>query len=449
MPKFNIHKFTKDNSFFLCHRCFYTTHLKNDMSKHYDRKTICNLKYVSDKYLTPEEYHKLSIKKRYFFDGKLPSIISNSTFIKLIKEYHNDVNYIDFYGPSLNARDNIAAMAVSKIDDDDDSDKKEDPYNKEMIHSSQREVIEDPSLPDPHKAPQSTDYQALTIFDPHNNPSISTPSSTPTPTSKAKGYVCHNCDKLFKKKESYIHHLKYGSRLCENTMIINMANKKKEEAQKAQPVIIQNIFNQNIQNNNNSNMNFAVRDFMKEGYCIDHIDPSKLDDDFYLYDNMASLVFQNDVNKNIFFQDKVAIVYTNNQVDVLPNDKAVYMVHQKMGKAADRLVEQQSPAKREDLKNVEKYYRINLDKFRHDTLYKKYDVKTKQYVYDSDVVPNLRTRDECMANVIGIINGHEERTQEIFKTKGLNTKKLPPVNQVAIEYFASVKDRYKPLKDDE
>lgn len=410
-------KFTKDNSFFLCHRCFYTTHLKNDMTKHYERKTICDLKYVSDEYMTPKEYYDLSVKKRYFFYSKLPTFISNSTYIKLIKEYHNNTNYIDFYSPSLNPK--VCYDMNGDISTSTTSGCRESTLGFSNTTTS---------LPIEHS-------QELSIVT----------------------YTCDKCNKVFKRKDTYMNHVIYGTSACEKTRLFNLAwKKKREEAEHAKTIIyqiqnVQNIQNNNnqIQNDNHNNIDLSLRDFAKEGYSIDHINVSDLKDDFYLYDNMAELVFQNDVNKNVFFQDKVAIVYTSNRIDVLPTDKAVFHIHHKMGRAADRLVDKHSPAKRKDLANVEKYYRINSDKFCHDTLYKKYDVKEKCYVHDSDVLPGLRTRDECISNVVGIVNAHEEKTQEIFRTKGLNTKKLPPVNPVTIEYFANVKDRYKPLKDDD
>jgi hypothetical protein len=100
MQASNPYKFTKDNSFFVCHRCSYTTHLKNDMTKHYHRKTLCDLTYVPDNGLTSDEYYKLSVTKRFVYSGKKPKIMPNSIFMKLINEYDYRINYIDFDDPS-------------------------------------------------------------------------------------------------------------------------------------------------------------------------------------------------------------------------------------------------------------------------------------------------------------------------------------------------------------
>ncbi len=462
------------------------------MTKHYDRKTLCDIKYVSDQYMTPKEYYDLSVKKRYFFDTKLPTFIANSTYIKLIKEYNDDINYIDFFGPSLDARNSTGSTHIGDLsqsltrmgsNQSDDSllpsgDLRSPKKVVSLLIDSFSPLLDNWPPPAVEMSLQhSEDLQnpsALSGQDGHPKkvdnwppPTVDMSLQLANPSvvkdHQTHSYECYNCKKVFKKKDSYIHHLQHGGKLCEKLTIMNISHKKREEAEQAK-MIIQNIYQninqtqnvQNIQNNNNqiqndnhNNIDLSLRDFAKEGYSIDHINVSDLKDDFYLYDNMAELVFQNDVNKNVFFQDKVAIVYTSNRIDVLPTDKAVFHIHTKIGRAADRLVEKHSPAKRKGLQNVVDYYRINSNKFCHDTLYKKYDVKEKCYVHDSDVLPGLRTRDECISNVVGIVNAHEERTQEIFRAKGLNTKKLPPVNPVTIEYFANVKDRYKPLKEDD
>lgn len=262
-----------------------------------------------------------------------------------------------------------------------------------------------------------------------------------------------------KKKDSLINHLQ-NEKLCSKKRIFNEYVKKCEEEKKVEEeknnqIIINN--NNNIQNNNVQNNNYndfgkyqlKLRDFMLEGYNIDHIDLNKLNyKDFYLYDNMLNLILENDENKNIYFDNNNAIFFTKNNLSVLPNDKAVYVLLEKMGRAANKIVNLQDEEKQHKLNHIKDYYRINLNKYKYDTIFKKYDIKEKRFIYDSDIPQNMRTRDECIQTTIGIVNNYEEDIQEIFKKKKLNTKKLPPPMPYNIEDYISTKERYKELKDD-
>ncbi len=60
-------KFTKDNSCFICHRCLYTTHLKTNMKRHYERETLCDLYLSHFMGLSDNEQLEISCKKRYIF----------------------------------------------------------------------------------------------------------------------------------------------------------------------------------------------------------------------------------------------------------------------------------------------------------------------------------------------------------------------------------------------
>ncbi len=163
---------------------------------------------------------------------------------------------------------------------------------------------------------------------------------------------------------------------------------------------------------------------------------------------MLNLILENDRNKNIYFENNNAIFYTKNNLSVLSNDKAVYILIEKMGRAANKIINLQDENLQNNLKHVKDYYRINLNKYKYDTIYRKYDTDLKKFVYDSDIPPNMRVRDECIQTSIGIVNNFEDEIQEIFKKKQLNTKKLPPVMNYSIEDYISIKERYKDLKDD-
>ena len=192
------HKFTKDNSFFLCHRCFYISHLKNDMEKHYDRKKPCSLRHDIDSSITLTEHRKLSMSKRYFFDKPLPDVIPPSTCIKLIKEFHQDINYIDLAPVVLKDAPKAPTIITDNGVDDDDED---------IILTATIDHIKicDNSLKEQQLLPGLSNLK-------------------PKPT-----FQCDVCEKVFKKKDSYIHHVVNGSALCKKTCLFNMSLKKQQE----------------------------------------------------------------------------------------------------------------------------------------------------------------------------------------------------------------------------
>lgn len=402
-------KFTKDNSFLICHRCLYCCYLKSDMINHYNRKNICDIKYCSTNDFDFNDYKELSLKKRYYSEQKLKHY-PESVLIKFITTYHNEINNIDDINNNFDNTTN----------------------NFDNITNNNEQ-----------------DIKNCVIFIIDNK----------------KVYKCLKCGTLYKKKDSLLNHLQ-NDKLCYKKKIFNDYIKKCEEIkqdnensklviqnnQKSGEKIVINNQNNNIQNNNINdygNYKLKLRDFFLEGYSIDHIDLDKLNyNDFYLYDNMLNLILENDENKNIYFDNNNAIFYTKNNLSVLPNDKAVYVLLEKMGRVANKIINLQDEELQNKLNHVKDYYRINLNKYKFDTLFKKYDVNEKRFIYDSDVPQNIRTRDECIQTTIGIINNYEDETQEIFKNKKLNTKKLPPPMPYNIEDYLSVKDRYKELKDD-
>lgn len=196
------HKFTKDNSFFLCHRCFYISHLKNDMEKHYDRKKPCSLRHDIDSSITLTEHRKLSMSKRYFFDKPLPDMIPPSTYIKLITEFHQNLNYIDMTPDVLKASTVITDNSNNGNDDNDDDD--------EFVILT---------------ATTATPYDIKSNNKPIKEESLPEPSNTQSKPI----YQCYDCKKVFKKKDSYIHHVTNGSALCNKTQIFNMALKKHQK----------------------------------------------------------------------------------------------------------------------------------------------------------------------------------------------------------------------------
>ena len=86
--------FTKENSGYICHRCFYIAFNKNDMYRHCNKKKMCEASYNC--VYNNTEYKRLSIEKRYIFTQKnfSLSMLSTRRLTILVTEYHDKLNII-------------------------------------------------------------------------------------------------------------------------------------------------------------------------------------------------------------------------------------------------------------------------------------------------------------------------------------------------------------------
>ncbi len=107
--------YTRNNSFFICHRCLHVTFLKSDIKRHINKQYKCEAKYCC--LLSPDEVATRSIHKRYFFLNvtHLPTF-SDYQLVKLITNYHKALNVItdinDLYGNKVHSE-----SSCTKTDD--------------------------------------------------------------------------------------------------------------------------------------------------------------------------------------------------------------------------------------------------------------------------------------------------------------------------------------------
>jgi uncharacterized C2H2 Zn-finger protein len=86
--------FTKENSGYICHRCFYISFSKYDITRHCNKKKICEASYNC--IYNDHQYKELSMNKRYIFTQKDFSMSKLSTrrFTILVTEYNDKLNII-------------------------------------------------------------------------------------------------------------------------------------------------------------------------------------------------------------------------------------------------------------------------------------------------------------------------------------------------------------------
>ena len=396
-------KFTKANSGYICHRCFYISYTITDMNKHCNKKKLCKCSYNC--LYNDEEYKILSVKKRYYFDQENIDISKEKTLsirqlITLVTDYKDDFNLIT----------NISELS---------NDKKEKTKNEEMKEENQKE-------------------EEYIVYE-----------------DGERRFMCLRCKTKYKRKENLQEH-RQNKQNCDKKLKLRelLLKKEDEKNQSNNQVNIQNIQNNNnnIQNNNNTqnnNYNVKLRDFVEETYVYKHIPRDYiLKDDFYLYKNFLTMIMENDENKNIYFDGKYAYLYIDGSLKQVQNDKAGCLVLEKLGTAMRSYINSNPKSKdEEEYKHVHKYYSTMKNKYVSDTLYKPYDHETNTFLYCE--TNNIRTRDKCLSDITQVINVHKDKTKQIMKDKECDKYEVDTNYQINIPFYESSRMRNKAFLDNQ
>ena len=209
-----------------------------------------------------------------------------------------------------------------------------------------------------------------------------------------------------------------------------------------------NNFN-NINNNNNthnSTYNFAMNDFVNDRYDLTHIKDSFYEQkDFFMYPNFLNMIMENKKNQNLFFTNGEAIFYSDNELGKMSSDKAGYLILDKLSQSFDEFISKQDAQTKEYYKFINKYYYVVKGHYKHDTIFKDYDVDNRQFYYTSQ--GNLfRSRDKYLTKMTNTVNKFSNNVRENMNLHGHDIKNLSKINP-NIEDFASIRMRYRDLKD--
>jgi hypothetical protein len=282
-------------------------------------------------------------------------------------------------------------------------------------------------------------------------------------------YVCNDCGSSYTSKQNFLIHLNNKSR-CKNMRIQQSAMKAEEENSLANFVRqekfqhdgkvyvvqnigcvnnIQNICNnvQNITNNSNSvanqnTMNLSLRDFISEDFDISHLNKEITEkNDFFLYPNFLKAIMENETNHNIFFTEKEAIVFSDNELNRMSSDKAGYIVMDKLSKSCSELIDKQDEETQKKLDHVGNYYRVSKGQFVNDTTYREYSVEKKAFCHTAS--ENLfRNRDKIHNKIISTLRPYNQIVRGKLMKSGYNIHDIPLFDP-KIEYYISVRCRYK------
>ncbi len=398
-----------ENKVYICHYCItYITHSKKDLRKHFLRKNKCECSTLKNY----EESKMLSMNKSFIFTFDYNNLLKDD-FIYIITNYVDKINYIhkDFYKNKLN---NILIV--------------KDQINEE---EEKNEDIND-------------EFEKL-YFNHEKNK-----------------YICNDCFTEYTTKYNLIKHLG-NKKNCEyKKKVKNLLNsekdklkiqKEKEEKknQEIEKCILQNINTQNININNNNNTqnnmyNLSLKDFVNDNYDLSHIkDDFYEKKDFFLYHNFLRIIMENKKNQNIFFCENEAIIYSDNELNKMSSDKAGYLILDKLNQSFTQLLNKQSNEIKEYYSFISKYYFVIKGHYKHDTIFKEYDVDDRKFIYTAS--SNMfRSRDKYLNKMVTTLSQFRNSTRENMAINLDEIKNIPIMNP-SIEDFASIKMRYRDLRD--
>jgi hypothetical protein len=382
---------------YICHYCIdYKTESISDLIKHFKRKKECPCNTI----YTYTEAKELS-KKKYHFTFDIKNLTRND-FIFIITHYTNKDNTI-----------------------------------KDIFIKNQNEN----KLQNQLQLQIKNENESQNDFD-----------------TQIQNNICPGCNQKFLNIYTLKRHLE-NKDACEKRQKTNKIFdeiKRKNEIIQEKEIINHNINNTfvdnskniNIQNNNNNSnsYNFQIKDFIHERYDISHIkDEFYTQKDFFLYHNFLKIIMENKKNQNIFFSNNEAIVYTDNELCKMNSDKAGYLILDKLNQSFQQLINKQDEESKKYYEFISNYYRIILGHYKHDTIHKDYDVDERRFIYTAN--SNMfRSRDKYLMKIISTLNAYKNGARENMFLELDELKDIPTMNP-NIEDFASIKMRYRDLKD--
>lgn len=406
------------NTFHLCHYCLdYMSNLKSDVNRHLTKLHKCKPYSILFSF---EEAIQKSLHTKYIFYIDKNKLTKNDLLF-IISNYHNVKNHIfeNFRDPIYIAKNNDSLFTKEEL---------ETQYNiKNQLKEEEIEEIIINEVEDEIKKEE---------------------------------YKCYHCESNFTTKHNLLKHLE-NETVCNNRKKQNELIKKNKERELQnreitnyhnQAIInnIQNIENQqnnNILNNNMNKNNFQVKikDFVKENYDLTHIDDSfYTKKDFFLYNNFLTEIMLNEKNRNIYFVDNEAIFLSDNQLNKMSDEKAEYLILEKMEKAFEIFMNKQNDDAKKYYSFINKYFRVIKGHCKHDTILKHYNTELRQFEYEGDS-GKFRARDVYLVNIKRIFEKHNKDTREKLNkySNGGQIFLMEP----NIEDFTSKRNRYKDLKD--
>ncbi len=425
---------------YICHYCCdYYTNNKTDLRRHYERMRKCNCNNLLTSY---ENSCFLSLNKRFIFDKDFNfKNFKRDDILFIITNYTDDVNYI---------RKDYKKIKNTNLN----TNLNTNTYKKEDLSSILESII---------SSSTSGSYNSLNTESENSINSETENNSINTLFDEAsQKYICNLCKSSYKYKQGIEKHLLDNERCIKlqkiehaiktNKDTIRMIKEKERLNQQINNTFIHNdnsVNNINNFQNNSSNQNmyhFQLKDFIHENYDLSHIkEDYYLQKDFFLYPNLLKMIMENERNHNIFFSENEAIIYSDNELNKMSSEKAGYLILDKLNQSFNQLYYRQDEETQKFYAYVQKYYFVIKGHYKHDTIHKDYDVNEKRFIYTANS-SMFRSRDKYLNKIISSLANCKESARQKMLINLDEIKNIPVMNP-NIEDFASIKMRYRDLRD--
>ncbi len=397
------------------------------MRRHHDRKTKCNCNNMLNSY---KESCILSMNKKFVCDFDIEKL-NKDDILYIITNYTNDVN-------CLNKNFKIPDTLTTTI-----SNTLSEAITNKILHTLSTKIA------NPHSNMEHVEGnindQINHLFD-----------------EASQKYICNLCKSSYKHKPSIERHLldkdrciklqKIEHAIKTNKETINLIKEKERLNKQINNTFIHNdnsVNNINNFQNNSSNQNmyhFQLKDFIHENYDLSHIkEDYYLQKDFFLYPNLLKMIMENERNHNIFFSENEAIIYSDNELNKMSSEKAGYLILDKLNQSFNQLYYRQDEETQKFYAYVQKYYFVIKGHYKHDTIHKDYDVNEKRFIYTANS-SMFRSRDKYLNKIISSLANCKESARQKMLINLDEIKNIPVMNP-NIEDFASIKMRYRDLRD--
>jgi hypothetical protein len=151
----------------------------------------------------------------------------------------------------------------------------------------------------------------------------------------------------------------------------------------------------------------------------------------------------NEKNRNIYFVDNEAIFFTNNELNKMSDEKAEYLILEKMEKAFEIFINKQDNNAKKYYSFINKYFSMLKRQCKHDTILQIYNIDKKKFEYEGNS-RDFRSRDIYLNNIKRIFEKHDKDIREKL-SKYSNGCQIY-LSEPSIEDFASKRSRYRDLK---
>ncbi len=468
-------KFTKDNLCYMCPKCLHLFFQKNDMTRHIKRKTPCKQAYICS--LSGSEILRKS-HNRYYFHGvtKFP-LLSTSQKINMLTQYDGELNMI--YDTSLLISSNKSLplerhiksnMAISSdglrststfgpgpkkvgLDQSTDDDlrcnlldlkspKKVDQLPSDMTTCAPTELMtpcysmldkveptEVSLIPSDISQEQTKYIDQKQLF-----------TENITVVNGVTKYQCKMCKYIFSCKRNLIRHLdrknscNHQSKIRELTTELSIVKTLDSISDKINTV-------KSITTSDGVSK-IALRNFVNDHYDYSHIDKNlALQVEIFDPYVFLSTLFSNNVNKNVFFDDRYGYFYVEGKIERAPKEKVGYVLMEKLSATVTSFIKTNPLINQEDYSHIIKFYSVETFKYCFDTYYRPYDMVKREYIFNN--VMMLRTRDHYLGDFVRAINYYKDWTLLLMGVKFLDDLHITYNYNLDIpEKYQAVQHRY-------